>query len=54
MTTTRRRRAPAREDVMPDMSVLRKNMVRYQIAARGVKDEKILDGMLMVPTSSPS
>jgi len=34
---------------MPDMSVLRKNMVRYQIAARGVKDEKILDGMRMVP-----
>ena len=34
---------------MPDMSVRRKNMVRYQIAARGVTDEKILDGMRMVP-----
>ena len=34
---------------MPDMSVPRKNMVRYQIAARGVKDEKILDGMRIVP-----
>jgi protein-L-isoaspartate(D-aspartate) O-methyltransferase len=34
---------------MADTSVLRKNMVRQQIAARGVMDEKVLDGMRMVP-----
>jgi protein-L-isoaspartate(D-aspartate) O-methyltransferase len=34
---------------MADMSVLRKNMVRYQIAARGMTDEKVLDGMRTVP-----
>jgi len=34
---------------MPDMSVLRKNMVRHQIAARGVSDERVLDAMEVVP-----
>ena len=34
---------------MRDMSVLRQNMVRHQIAARGVTNEKVLDGMRMVP-----
>jgi protein-L-isoaspartate(D-aspartate) O-methyltransferase len=34
---------------MSDMSIMRRNMVRYQIAARGVTDEKILDGMQRVP-----
>jgi len=34
---------------MPDMSVLRKNMVRHQIAARGVRDERVLDAMERVP-----
>ena len=34
---------------MPDMSVLRKHMVRHQIAARGVSDERVLDAMEMVP-----
>ncbi len=34
---------------MPDMSVLRKNMVRHQIAARGVSDERVLDAMRVVP-----
>ena len=34
---------------MPDTSVLRENMVRYQIAARGVSDELVLDAMRAVP-----
>ena len=34
---------------MTDMSVLRKNMVRHQIAARGVTDERVLDAMEVVP-----
>jgi protein-L-isoaspartate(D-aspartate) O-methyltransferase len=34
---------------MPDMSVLRKNMVRHQIATRGVRDERVLDAMRVVP-----
>ena len=34
---------------MTDMSVLRKNMVRHQIAARGVTDERVLDAMQVVP-----
>ena len=34
---------------MPDMSVLRENMVRYQIAARGVSDDRVLDAMRAVP-----
>ena len=31
------------------MSGLRENMVRYQIAARGVTDERVLDAMRAVP-----
>jgi protein-L-isoaspartate(D-aspartate) O-methyltransferase len=31
------------------MSGLRENMVRYQIAARGVTDERVLDAMRVVP-----
>jgi protein-L-isoaspartate(D-aspartate) O-methyltransferase len=34
---------------MPDMSVLRKDMVQHQIAARGVSDERVLDAMRVVP-----
>lgn len=34
---------------MPDMSVLRENMVRYQIAARGVSHARVLDAMRAVP-----
>ncbi len=34
---------------MPDMSGLRENMVRHQIAARGVADERVLDAMRAVP-----
>lgn len=31
------------------MSILRENMVRYQIAARGARDQRVLDAMLAVP-----
>jgi protein-L-isoaspartate(D-aspartate) O-methyltransferase len=34
---------------MADTSVLRKNMVQHQIAARGVSDERVLDAMKVVP-----
>ena len=34
---------------MPDMSGMRENMVRHQIAARGVTDEQVLDAMRAVP-----
>ena len=34
---------------MADTSVLRKNMVQHQIAARGVSDERVLDAMRAVP-----
>ena len=34
---------------MADTSVLRKDMVQHQIAARGVTDERVLDAMRMVP-----
>src|SRR3972149_9463159 len=34
---------------MADLSVLRENMVRYQVAARGVSDDRVLDAMRAVP-----
>jgi erythromycin esterase-like protein len=34
---------------MPDLSVLREHMVRDQIAARGVRDARVLDAMRAVP-----
>jgi protein-L-isoaspartate(D-aspartate) O-methyltransferase len=34
---------------MADTSVLRRNMVQHQIAARGVSDERVLDAMQVVP-----
>ena len=34
---------------MPDMSVQRENMVRHQIAARGVRDDRVLEAMRAVP-----
>jgi protein-L-isoaspartate(D-aspartate) O-methyltransferase len=36
-------------DSVSNMSGLRGNMVRYQIAARGVTDERVLDAMRAVP-----
>ena len=34
---------------MPDLSALREHMVRDQIAARGVRDDRVLDAMRAVP-----
>jgi protein-L-isoaspartate(D-aspartate) O-methyltransferase len=34
---------------MPDLKTLREQMVRYQIAARGVRDRRLLDAMRAVP-----
>ena len=45
-TTTSR---AARPRLMADTSVLRKDMVQHQIAARGVSDERVLDAMRVVP-----